>query len=577
MNRFKNFARNLVCSAAVAMIFVGVGEAEGEVNAAELNGDSETAPTGNEHSVGTTPKQTLSPKTGALPSEPLTTPYVRMRAHKTYDGLVDAAEYKKMFNSMVTQKVPVLFQTMMMVENGAANGFIGSLQAVSNMYSNTMQAADLELQMRGVQGPDAQKQYVNAVYDGLQKNKDVNESAVAGLIYASGDAITDTGRDTTPKNNTIDQPVKLNSFKGAAVASNLPQGKRPDGGDDARSWKLWDTLFKQGGGTGAAAVSTASEPNDDNQYKEWLKKYVGDIEFSHVAAGGGATYTIEAKYVEAKATPLQVGGNTSQDDGFKLPDKVFGVNVLYDEVTKQTWKDMYGVLRKYCEFKTVNKNSNNDLFNKEFVSKTVGEDLIKVSSRNLKVSLNLIDQIFKIWVQTSTDATQPTKIICEFREGDGAVEQMPDNYKVNEAGDSCTKEPKNCRRNKWLLRLVKIIALDKVIERAGEAYEVAMNKALMTGYTEAEKVNLLFCSSLVAAQNSENGRSQCNIGFWFDSMQGYNRQRWSDQLEAAAKLAQSIGGSSNFRFQPNNSLATGAGGSTDSRGDVSPGAGEGNS
>jgi hypothetical protein len=83
----------------------------------------------------------------------------------------------------------------------------------------------------------------------------------------------------------------------------------------------------------------------------------------------------------------------------------------------------------------------------------------------------------------------------------------------------------------------------------------------------AEYVNQLFCSSLVAHQHSSSSQSQCNIGFWFDSMAGLNRQRWSDQLEATAKLAQSLGGSSNFRFQPNNSL-TATGGAFDSAGDV---------
>jgi hypothetical protein len=269
----------------------------------------------------------------------------------------------------------------------------------------------------------------------------------------------------------------------------------------------------------------------------------------------------------------------ADNTNFEAPNEIFGLNVKYDDLRKETWRNMYKLLGAYCEFKKSTENQNKDLFEKDFVNKKIEQShpglLNQVSSNNLKVSLNVIDQIFKLWVQTTTDPRQPTLIQCQF--GD-AESDMPEDGSVTESGDTCKEgEAKKCRRNKWLYRFVDIIALDKLIDQSKETYETAMRGALSVDTATALSVNQLFCASLQQQSSNRQDPLQCDIGFFFDSVSGYNRQRWSDQLEAAAKLAQSIGGSSNFRFQPNNSLATGAGGSTDSRGDVSPGAGEGNS
>ncbi len=550
-----------------------------EVPQERLDGDAGNDSTNNAGPSGPQNTQTISSDSGKLTQNPFETKLTRMPAHTAMRGLMDSEEYKKMFKGMITSQVPVMFQTMMMVENGAATGYMGSLQSVSALLDGSIQTAQLEFNLRGAHGRESQKQFVNAIYEGLNRseNKDMDHAWTLGLYYASGDKISE---DLTP-NYKLTKQYTRNADGGATLVQQLPENRRPNGGpnggESASMYNVSDVLFPVGLGTGQDAQA--------QEQKRYFKEVIGDIKFEKVGNSDPSDPTVlfKATYIkpEKRATVKKTPGSESGDRGdrFSVPDEVFGVNVKWEDVRQETWKDMYRLLGAYCEFKKTNGNKGLELFSKEFVSgwvRTVDSKLLeKVSSPNLKVSLNLIDQIFKIWVQTTTDATQPTKIACNF---DNAEEEMPDTAEPNENGDgdSCdgAQKAKRCRRNKALYRLVDVLSLDKVIEQAQATYEAAMIGAMTADVSTAEYVNQLFCSSLVAHQHSSSSQSQCNIGFWFDSMAGLNRQRWSDQLEATAKLAQSLGGSSNFRFQPNNSL-TATGGAFDSAGDVEPGDGGG--
>ena len=555
----------MVLGAIIATSLGGIGGALAEttITDAQLATTAGEDSTSNTGPTGSRDGLKISFDAGRLPTQPGETKLTRMPAHTAFRGLADSKQYKEMFKGMITSEVPVMFQTMMMVENGAATGFIGSLQSVSNMLDSSIQAANLELAMRRVQGPEAEKQFVNAVHEGLvrSENDQVDHLWPVGLFYASGDQIT----EQLTTQYKLQQPYKRNNSHGATTVQHMPKVRRPNQDEDAAEYTLSESLFGQGTGSGSSADKRIGEE------KKFFKEVIGDIEFQRAENNDpdNPAVLVNAKYIppEKKATVKKNGGSSgdARGDKFSVPDEVFGINVKYHEVRKETWKDMYTLLGAYCEFKKTNGNKGLEIFNKEFVSgwvHTVDPRLIdKVSSNNFKISLNVIDQVFKIWVQTSTDSAQPTKMECSF---DNAEQEMPEDAEPmeNGEGDSCkgAEKAKKCRRNKWLYRLVDIIALDKVIDQAKDTYEAAMVKALTIDASTAEHVNQLFCNSLVSNQTSEMNHNQCNIGFWFDSMVGFNRQRWSDQLESTAKLAQSLGGSSNFRFQPNNSLSVAGGG-----------------
>lgn len=565
----------MVLGAIIASSLVGIGPVWGEV---EIPVGNLTGAAGEDVSANTGPQppstQALLSYDSGKPIElPGETKITRMPGHTAFRGLADSTQYKEMFKGMITSQVPVMFQTMMMVENGAMTGFIGSLQAVSNMLDGSIQSANLELAMRGVLGPDAQRQFVNAVHEGLKRNEGKSGENLwpVGLYYATGDQIAESLTDNKFK---LEQKYQENQTKGATMVQHVSTDRRPQNNEDVDKATLWDFVFANGAGTGSSAAD-----NRRDEQKKWAKEVVGDFKFERVQTNANPynpRYEIKWTFVPPtlKAPIKQDNSFSAAVSGrFEVPDEVYGMNVKLHEIRKKTWTSMYLLLNNYCNFKKTNNNSGREIFDKWFAAEYIKSStqmanalLENVSSNNLKVTVNMVDQVFKIWVQTSTDSTQPTKIDCDFQ---NAEQEMPENAEGNDGGDSCkgSDKAKKCRRNKFLYRLVDIIALDKLLDQAKDTYEAAMVNALTAGPSIAERVNTLFCNSLATNQNSDLNNSQCNIGFWLDSMAGFNRQRWSDQLESAAKLAQSLGGSSNFRFQPNNSLAV-AGGGYDSAGDA---------
>jgi hypothetical protein len=78
---------------------------------------------------------------------------------KGFRQLADAAPIKEMYKELINKEVPVLFQTMMMVENGAATGFIGSMGAVSNLMNNTIQTQQFQLQLMDLTDTTGQMKY----------------------------------------------------------------------------------------------------------------------------------------------------------------------------------------------------------------------------------------------------------------------------------------------------------------------------------------------------------------------------------------------------------------------------------
>ena len=100
---------------------------------------------------------------------------LHLPAMKGFRELADAQPVQDMFKGLVTKKVPVLFQTMMMVENGAATGFMGSMQAVSNLMSNQVETTQLSFQLDDMLDPSGQRKFEHgvAILNALEGGGDV--------------------------------------------------------------------------------------------------------------------------------------------------------------------------------------------------------------------------------------------------------------------------------------------------------------------------------------------------------------------------------------------------------------------
>ncbi|MFN4896829.1 MAG: hypothetical protein ACK5GN_06385 [Pseudomonadota bacterium] len=502
------------------------------------------------------------------------TKLTRLPANLAFRGLADSKQYKQMFREMVTAEVPTLFQTMMMVENGAANGYIGALQSVSNLLGNTVQAADLELKMRRIADPSgaSERDYVNAIHEGLKKQNDNQGKHLwpVGIFFASGDNLHEVLTDS----QKAEVPFKEHDFGGASNVDHLP---RHYNAGNNYEWKLSDLVWGK----------QSSGDNRAEGLKQLQIDVFGDVQFNAVKPIKGDPNVIVTKtFIAPKIKPLKVKGGggagtggtarlTTMSSDLGPPQQLQGIRSYQQTKREEVWEGMYKLLDEYCKFKTQNENRNKEIFQKQIAaSKLTTEMIQKVSSPNMAVTINLIDQIFKIWVQTAGSAQEPTKIKCDFSKSE-PKDSMPDDWTPpTQILDNCEKNPKQCTRNKWMYKFVDMIALDKLLEEVKGAHESAMMRLLSSDPSAAIVWQELMCASVQSNTQADGAATMCDVGFYFEALMGQNRGRWHTELEELAKLAQSLGGSSNFRFQPNNSLAA-AGGGYDSAGDADPGSGGG--
>lgn len=136
---------------------------------------------------------------------------------------------------------------------------------------------------------------------------------------------------------------------------------------------------------------------------------------------------------------------------------------------------------------------------------------------------------------------------------------MPVDYEKADAKfDNCQTDPKKCSRNRALLRLVELIAEDRVIEDYKGWHEAAMNQALGHHPWISLKVQELMCTSLRA--NRSGGQiSLCDTTNWLEAIAEENRQVWVRFVDELSRMSQNAIGSASFRPQEN-SVQNGPGG-----------------
>jgi hypothetical protein len=490
------------------------------------------------------------------------TQLTRLPAHLAFRGLSDSKEYKNMFREMVTSQVPVMFQTMMMVENGAATGYIGALQSVSNLLRNQVQAADLELKMRRVADSTgaSEKDYVNAVFEGMKRNQASEYSWPLGLAVASGDEFTGQLNEKLK----IDNELRQLDFGGASNVDHLPKEWK-DKNQNKYTWLLSDVMWGDNSST-------------DQRVKDLKKlqtEVLGDVEFKATKpAASDPKVTVTKTYKEPTIKKLRVKGEsggtgiastgltTMATSQSPAPREIKGINSYRQKRKEEVWEGMYEILDEYCKFKTNDENARKNVFQKVTAASKIRKEMLnKVSSPNMTVTINLIDQVFKIWVQTAgAGDSEPTKIKCDFSQKD-PTESMPDDWETpNKKFDDCETKPKQCIRNKWLYKFVDIVSYDALLEDVRGAYEKGMLRLLASDPSLGVAWQELMCGTLNAAMESTGDYTMCDVGYYLEQEAGKNRARWHTELEDLAKLAQSLGGASNFRFQPNNSLSVAGGG-----------------
>ena len=474
-----------------------------------------------------------------------------------FKGMADSKDLRAMLREMITSQTMTMHQTMMMVENGAATGFIGGMQTVSNLMSNMVESADLELSLKGITDPKGTKQlaFANAIYKGMKQQEKGKQAWPLGLWFASGDdpkkALSPEQKadefKPNPNNGSRDPDalaiVEDGESSPSASGSSVPSGADPGDTTTEKDIKLVETLLKD---NGAQAESPRSQ--------EYAKKYLGDVVYTSEGTEGPNSQT---KTVFVPATEK---ANKKGATGDKSDKEIRGFEYRRWEIQKDVWNATYELLGKYCDFKQNNQNRSAGIFQKRTPASVVTKELLdKASSQGIRMTINLIDQLFKVFVGVNAAApNDPTGLKCDFQ-GKTAENTMPDEFKPQDGAkiENCESDPKNCDRNKWLFLITQIIAEDRTVNEFREAQEALINGALAQHPSFLVSVQEFVCTSLLADRSGGRDLRLCDPGIWLDIRAEANRQRWVKKIGEFSEWAQNVGGASNFNFKGQNVASMG--------------------
>lgn len=472
-----------------------------------------------------------------------------------FQQLAGGKPIKEMLKRLITADVPVMYQTMMMVENGAATGFIGSMNTVGSLLSNTIQASQLQMDIFDATDHEgkARFQYFRDAYKSLTEEGPNKNIWPAALYVASGDRLN---KDKTPapfetfkpnESSTGSGPnnlVGVGTGAGAGTSGPAAGSSSSGSGSGSRSARLSEALFSRENND----MSNVS-PEIVDDLKKAMLDWVGDLEWSSEATSDHSDLT-KATVLQAKSVDIMGPPAPGVNNAFE--------KLRYD-TKEQIWEHFNKVMKAYCEFKKENPNLESPIFEKkrpaEYIKEQAEESWKIIHSLDIKPSINLIDQLFKLFVSRRNIA----EVNCEsFR---GTREDMPELDKEsgeergtgdgNATFDSCERSPKTCLRNVVMFRITMFIVESQVNHYYRWLFE------RLYGFTHNNphlEVNLaeVFCKNL-------DLDIPCEPGHEFSTRIEENRLRWVQFANKLSRFAQGQGGSSVFRPSSDNSPLGAAG------------------
>ena len=427
---------------------------------------------------------------------------------------------KTMFKNMITEPVPVMFQTMMMVENGAATGFIGSMNSVSNLFANKMQASDLQLKFMdaAVSNNEHKVAYVESVFESIkEKNKGLWPAA---LSYSTGDKPEEKPSTAYQSYTANDNPAG-SSTKDIAEAASGGSGENTD-------YTLSKFLF----------TATHGEQNTQNlsAFKDDLTKWVGDYKIS---SDGNEPLTQVSKPEFVPPTEQRKGpyANNAYIIGYEWK--------VYKE-SESAWKAINKVMKEYCEFKKTNSNESKEIFEKERPSKAIKDikDWGKTQSIDIGLTINFIDQFFKLMLSRKILKELKCDLFNESSNLPDEREMQVDNGSNFDTCDSSANSP--CLARLILYNVAKFIGKHNAEWFYRDLSLLSLKRSLRTGVNHAasdiwsQQTAQLFCHSLNLPQ-------PCNPVATFDERMWQNKLAFQAFGDKFAKFAQGQGGASVFK------------------------------
>ncbi len=442
---------------------------------------------------------------------------------KGFQQLNDSDVLKNMFKEMVTAKVPVLFQTYMMVENGAATGYMGGLNAVSNIMSNTMQTQDYQLKLLELTDDTGKMKeaYIQRVREAFEKEN--AKTWPAALYAAAGDsgdfkAGSNQGMDALPQPRAFD-------LKGLPMdgSTNIqePETRR----------LLSDLLFIQkedpqanNNALGGGGDSSAYSNEDLDTLKREFVRLIGDVQ---IELKGGQGQKASESWLRTLNMNFIAPEKSEERRGVAREN--------WTEVGV-TWEGINLILHRYCEFVKEDPNRARKIESGEVkVTASTYEKIINnpddanpasnpwvyVSSPDIPITMSLVEALFHLVRQTN-DAQA---LQCEDLRLDR--DHIPTERFNGKAGDQNSDlndcgQNKGCLRNRLILHMSFIIARSRTLHTYRTMY--LLSKRFATDPALSELVDELFMRSLA--------------GMNIDEELGKNREAWARFTSFLTKIVQ---------------------------------------
>ena len=447
---------------------------------------------------------------------------------KGFRQLADAAPIQEMYKELINKKVPVLVQTMMMVENGAATGFIGSMNMVSNLMNNTIQTQQFQLELMKITDDTGQMKYAYA--GKIQKaftEEDV-ESWPEAIYMANGDA----GIGAMGKFEGKDLEEGKDPFK----LEDMPNMRESAGGTTQAISFVKDMLIPklrdESNGSGSNPVTYQNE--EIEQLQNEFTGYVGDIKLELRAKG--PKDKIKDKIArENKITYIKPTKNENEQYGLSLKAK---------KETKKVWENINELINKLCEFKKQAAKSTEKPKLASVGAQWTVEMWEDASAPDILITQNLIEQLFSL---SPLSTAQKEELDCtnEFPTGQGLGVPFGGNFAQAEQNspDSCKKSGESvtpCLRFQAIYHMATIIGTARALHTY-HAMQTISGRFVKDQYTQ--ELNDQLFRALLGGEE---------LGVFMDK----NQDRWSAFIQYLARYVQARGNSgANLRGGGSNAAA----------------------
>lgn len=455
---------------------------------------------------------------------------------KGLSQILNSSVTKDFLKEATAAETTVLMQTYMMVENGAATGFMGGMNIGSNLMSNMIQTQDFQMKLMDASDSTGKlkEAYVNRVATLMQEG-DHKDVWPAALYIASGE----DGKFTAPVMKELKQGTKDKDLPGAFSLKGISSSA-----DNPTKKKLSEILFMGAGGvapTGVAAKDKyAYDKGQLDELREDFVNMVGDVVIDLNANKSQYARDIDLKFI-APTRMDRCSGASCTPGG----DQRRGVSRINWEEVQVVWQNINQILFEYCKWKENNPNSGKQFpFELETSTTTqaigqqsqegVGTPWELASAPDITMTVNVIDQVLKLY----EDHRAKGDLQCDKLKLDETA--IPSDANINSNGDTNLNDceaNQGCLKNRVVLHLSYMVARSRTLHTYRALYTVSHR--FVTDKFTGELVDKLF----------DRAFSGMNVNQELEE----NRARYTDFISYMGQLTQgSIGAGPLMRPGTNN-------------------------